>query len=267
MQARIGNLGHPVRRCKYQSIFDAICALADKGQKITYSLIRQMTSCSSRTISKFFRWCASAGIFFKRSRLDEIGQTIEKLKGQKLMPTYRKIREVLGCSFATISKFFKGARKDKDEIPYQEILDFLNQKAGTSFKLNRKFRRLISSLWKRGYSLGDVKLVIEFKVSQWAGTEWSQYLRPKTLFGPRFAEYLQGARGARNIKPSQPQSRLAEKNKTGMPAGTRIKANGQEYTLDEHGNAVLDKPGCPEMLPQAILRALQTQGKVEVLNA
>ena len=41
-----------------------------------------------------------------------------------------------------------------------------------------------------GYSLDDFKQVIEKKVNEWKGTEMEKYLRPETLFGTKFENYL-----------------------------------------------------------------------------
>lgn len=72
-----------------------------------------------------------------------------------------------------------------------EIVDFLNQKAGTSFRATAKHtRRLLADLFRQGYTADDVKRVIDKKCREWKGTEYAKYLRPETLFGERFDSYL-----------------------------------------------------------------------------
>ena len=39
----------------------------------------------------------------------------------------------------------------------------------------------------------DFIIVIDTKCSNWLGTEWERYLRPATLFGTKFENYLNEA--------------------------------------------------------------------------
>ena len=50
---------------------------------------------------------------------------------------------------------------------------------------------LISARLKEGFLFGDFKIVIDKKVKDWKGTDWSKYLRPTTLFSKsKFENYL-----------------------------------------------------------------------------
>ncbi|TKH22860.1 replication protein [Bacillus wiedmannii] len=83
-------------------------------------------------------------------------------------------------------------------IPYQEIVDYLNMKAKTNYKhASKKTQELIKARWKEGFRLTHFQQVIDIKASQWIdNTEMSGYLRPLTLFGTKFENYL-------NEKPVQ----------------------------------------------------------------
>lgn len=48
----------------------------------------------------------------------------------------------------------------------------------------------------------DFKRVIDWKSSEWAGTEMEKYLRPETLFGTKFEGYLNAAPAA-TVKKSE----------------------------------------------------------------
>lgn len=50
--------------------------------------------------------------------------------------------------------------------------------------------RLITKLLKKGYAEEQLLKVVEKKCAEWKGTDYEQYLRPSTLFGDRFDEYL-----------------------------------------------------------------------------
>lgn len=83
---------------------------------------------------------------------------------------------------------------------YSEIVDYLNEKAGTSFRGKSKdTRKHIKARFDEGYTLDDFKIVIDHKVREWKGTEMAGYLRPCTLFGSKFEAYL-NQRGAPEAK-------------------------------------------------------------------
>jgi len=87
----------------------------------------------------------------------------------------------------------KKGKKEKNEnnIPYLQIVSFLNETLNASYKVTTpKTRELIKKLFKQGFTFDDFKIVIEKKHCAWKGTEWERYLRPDTLFGTKFESYL-----------------------------------------------------------------------------
>lgn len=74
----------------------------------------------------------------------------------------------------------------------REIIDYLNEKAGTRYK--GKPADLVSIKARmsppENFTLEDFKTVIDKKVSEWKGTNIEKYLRPETLFSPKFESYL-----------------------------------------------------------------------------
>ena len=78
-----------------------------------------------------------------------------------------------------------------DNIPYKEIIDYLNSKTGKNYRDNvQKNRSLIKARWSEGYRIDDFKHVIDNMVKDWSGTKYAKYLRPETLFGTKFDGYL-----------------------------------------------------------------------------
>lgn len=72
-----------------------------------------------------------------------------------------------------------------------EIIDHLNEKTGSHYQPNAKEHvRLILKLLSRNYTKQDFLTVIDKKYEEWNGTEYAKFLRPSTLFGKRFDEYL-----------------------------------------------------------------------------
>ena len=89
-----------------------------------------------------------------------------------------------------------------EKIPFAEILAHLNAKTGKSFRATRKDTQAhIRARWGEGYRLEDFKRVVDDRVARWRGDpKWAEYLRPSTLFGPKFEAYLNAgeADGRRN---------------------------------------------------------------------
>ena len=96
---------------------------------------------------------------------------------------------------------------EPDDIPYKEIIDYLNKKTNrpknkyfkVSSKSNRKF---IHARWEEGYRLKDFKEVINNKCFSWMNNpKMFNYLQPSTLFGPKFDQYLKEMHIPSNATP------------------------------------------------------------------
>nr|DAN86943.1 MAG TPA: replisome organizer protein [Caudoviricetes sp.] len=80
---------------------------------------------------------------------------------------------------------------DKEKIPYSDIIKYLNEATSKSFKVTQKWKDLIKARWNEGQRLDDFKKVIDVKTNQWLNNqEMNKYLRPATLFGNKFDDYL-----------------------------------------------------------------------------
>lgn len=80
---------------------------------------------------------------------------------------------------------------DKEKIPYSDIIKYLNEATSKSFKVTQKWKDLIKARWNEGQRLDDFKKVIDVKTKQWLNNqEMNKYLRPATLFGNKFDDYL-----------------------------------------------------------------------------
>lgn len=88
--------------------------------------------------------------------------------------------------------------RERDAIPYAEVVAALNRAAGTAFRdTSKKTRSLIRARWAEGYRLEDFEAVVEEKAAQWSGdANMRAYLRPETLFSPKFEGYREEARAA-----------------------------------------------------------------------
>lgn len=87
-----------------------------------------------------------------------------------------------------------------ESVPYAEIVEHLNQRTGSAFRATTKATRtLIHARWTEGFRLEDFRAVIDAKAAEWLhgsidGKPAATYLRPQTLFGPKFESYREAAR-------------------------------------------------------------------------
>ena len=70
-------------------------------------------------------------------------------------------------------------------LPYEEIVQYLNQKTNKNFKHTSKVtQRHIRARLAEGFTVSDFKQVIDKKCSDWLrDRKMKEYLRPETLFG------------------------------------------------------------------------------------
>lgn len=97
---------------------------------------------------------------------------------------------------------------EQDSTVRQDIIDHLNSKTGKKYRATTKAtQRLINARLKEGFALDDFKCVIDKKVQAWQNDpKMQEFLRPETLFGPKFESYL-------NSTPSSP----GKTNSAGVP--------------------------------------------------
>ena len=85
-----------------------------------------------------------------------------------------------------------GEEKAKDDIPYKEIVDYLNKKAKTKYRYQTaSTKNKIKARYHEGFTIDDFKKVIDTKCAEWkSDAKMCNYLRPETLFGSKFESYL-----------------------------------------------------------------------------
>lgn len=94
-----------------------------------------------------------------------------------------------------------------------KVIDTFNKITNKSFKRSKKTIEVIEARIKEGFTFEEFEKVIALKNDQWANDDkMSIYIRPITIFGPKFEGYL-------NETPSQPkkvitQEMIDEKKKT-----------------------------------------------------
>ena len=80
---------------------------------------------------------------------------------------------------------------DKSDTIYQSVISYLNKCANTSYRATSKLtQQLIQARMKEGFTETDFYKVIDHKTKTYRNTKFEKYLRPQTLFGPKFEGYL-----------------------------------------------------------------------------
>ena len=87
--------------------------------------------------------------------------------------------------------------REEDIETYKYIVSYLNEKAGTNYRhTTKKTKTAIHARLVEGFKVDAFKTVIDKKCAEWLGDAMmQQYLRPSTLFGTKFEEYLNGNNG------------------------------------------------------------------------
>ncbi|EHJ7931793.1 TPA: conserved phage C-terminal domain-containing protein [Escherichia coli] len=100
------------------------------------------------------------------------------------------------------------------------VLNHLNLVSGSQYQKSKTSLENIRARLREGYTVSDLKLVIDLKHEHWNGNDVQyQYMRPETLFGPKkFEGYLQsGIRWDKKGRP--PRDSWGEKKHDPMKFG------------------------------------------------
>lgn len=141
---------------------------------------------------------------FTQITLDDLTRAVVDCKLYKAKPKHKlKITYECEGKIAVVEK----AVYDLPDVEWQQadkstgdmstddikvIVEYLNNKIGAHYKPNgKKIKELIKARTNEGYTVEDFKTVIDKKFKSWGNDpKMSLYLRPSTLFGTRFGEYL-----------------------------------------------------------------------------
>lgn len=119
-----------------------------------------------------------------------------------------------------------------------EIVEYLNQCTGKRYRPNtRQTKSKIQARLNDGYTLDDFKRVIDIKSAEWMGTDMEKYLRPETLFGPKFEAYLNQREARRKMSNCEIAMMLDEAER---------RSNEQKSSWSDAGESFC---GIPEHIP------------------
>jgi uncharacterized phage protein (TIGR02220 family) len=132
------------------------------------------------------------------------GKNPQEAGEENFLPYRKKLHDPIEDNFRKNNTSINNTtNKTKEDIPYVEIITYLNDKALSSYRsTSKKTKDLIKARWKEGFTIDDFKLVIDKKSSEWLqDSKMNAYLRPETLFGTKFEGYLNQKVGEQDKKP------------------------------------------------------------------
>ena len=118
----------------------------------------------------------------------------------------------------------------KEPDPTEAVINHLNLRAGTKYKsTTANTRKLIKARLKEGFTVEDMKLVIDKKCADWLNNpKMAEFLRPGTLFGSKFEGYLNTKNSPRTGYQQQSRQQPIQDN-----AAAYLEANAKYLTDDE----------------------------------
>lgn len=160
----------------------------DQGERGCFASnkhIAEFCQCSETKVSKSIAMLIKYGYLY-----------VQKFDGRQ-----RELKSRLSYNASQTCKNYKSEQQKVQEsntvtnpstnTDIKYIVDYLNQKAGTAYRSTSKAtQKHIKARLEEGYMVDDFKKVIDNQCAKWKGTEWEQYLRPSTLFGTKFENYL-----------------------------------------------------------------------------
>lgn len=160
----------------------------EKGCYASNQYLAEFCQCSETKVSTAVKKLIELGYIYVKSfdgRIRILKSRLSKFERQDLKNLKADIKNFKENNI-------NNNKKDNiDNNIYTEIVDYLNEVAGTNYKSTTgKTRTLIKARLNEKFTLTDFKTVINRKCACWKGTEFEKYLRPETLFGNKFESYL-----------------------------------------------------------------------------
>lgn len=177
------------------------------------SLDAEETGCyaSNKYLAEFCQ-CSETKISTAISKLIELDYIYVKSFDGRIRVLKSRLskneRQTLNNLKADIKNFkHNNIDNNKDNIIYMEVLDYLNQKAGTHYRqVESNYKHIKARL--QDFSVDDLKMVIDKKCNEWLGTEFEKYLNTETLFRPsNFEKYLNQKEVKKKVDAKKVQSR------------------------------------------------------------
>lgn len=201
-----GIIDHPELDIYDKMVHIAIKRMINQQDKITfpsYETIGKIAGCSRRKAIDTVKHLMDVDLIAKLGEHQQYGTNvyiIKRIQESKVLGDPEKNAQYAMDKMGIKKKepADPPPAKKEDHIPYKEILDHLNNQAGTKFShTGQTNQKLIKARYNEMKKTGldhqviiwEFKNVIDIKTEQWKDTDFAQYLRPSTLFGNKFDQY------------------------------------------------------------------------------
>lgn len=165
----------------------------------TKGYLAEWCGATKNTVGNCLRSLTEMGLLERRERIEH-GQVKVEYRATKNVGTPYKNCDTPHTNFVPFNKIDEQPKEESKDIPYEEIICYLNEKAGTRYRASTpKTQQLIRARWSEGFRLGDFKAAIDAKCAEWLRTDMEKYLRPETLFGTKMEGYANQRKGARDV--------------------------------------------------------------------
>ena len=179
-----GFVSEVIKGCLRRGVFD-------KGMYEKYGILtsrgiqnRYLEAARRRTSAKLINEYLLVKVDPKFKNVSIISKNVDIFEKNVSNSRQRKVKE----SKEKESSIYSPAEAERI---IKQTINYLNDKVGSDYKPDaKKTVGLIVKLLTRGYTEEDMKKVIDNKHDEWNKTEYAKYLRPSTLFGEKFDEYL-----------------------------------------------------------------------------
>lgn len=177
---------------------NGLCAICTENEAAIKSTLKELKQFGYLTIEKKMPNETESGrieYIYNIYEQPHLNQPIEKqeVEKQEVENQPLEFQPIENPTQLSIDKSItKESNKNKSNTEdYKIIVLYLNEKAHTNFRpSSRATQQHIHARLQEGYTVEDFKRVIDRKCAEWMGTEFQQYLRPATLFGTKFENYL-----------------------------------------------------------------------------
>jgi len=157
--------------------------------------LMEWTGTSYKTICEILKQLTAENLLYKTSNeYGGVNTYMASYKGQESEIT----------AVATENERKQNVETKKHTKETAEVIEYLNNKVSGKYRPNSTSAASLEARFNEGYTVSDAKTVIDNMYDEWNGTDFARYLRPQTLFGPKFASYL--IRRKKEQKPAQEAS-------------------------------------------------------------
>lgn len=171
-----------------------LAAICKEGTSAVKSALQELTDAGYVTVTKLYPNQTETGRIEYVYDIHERPQAPRKQGIENLPLESQQVENHAQLSTEEASTDNQTTKEEKKEedIPFSEIIDYLNEKAGTRYRASTpKTQAHIRARWGEGYRIDDFKWVIDVKCDEWLNdTKMRKYLCPDTLFGTKFEKYL-----------------------------------------------------------------------------